>query len=514
MPKLKVIVTSYNNQDWTETNLDAILNQTYTNYEVLFVDDASTDDTFAIAKYLVGNNDKFTLIRNAENKSKSYAFTEYLPTFVQDEDVILFIDGDDWLSHHDIFEKVAEFYTMHGCWVAYSKFIHFPSLTETQVHGKPYPEMIHRFNLYRTYPFIASHLKTMKGFLLKSIDKNDFIFDGNYVRFGDDVVLMSAAMEMTPTERIMVMDFVAYVYNESESNKERTNADMKSGQLGEDYIRSLRPYAVRKNNSNKLVVPRMLGRLGNQMFEIATAYAFALDNGCQMAVSEQHGVFVSRTGEVSSPKKYESTVFRNIKFIDSLPPSDVWKEPSFAYSPLAYKFDSNLYIEGQFQSEKYFKHRRHEVLELFSPLANVSDYISEKYGTKLKNSVSIHVRRGDYKVSQDSHPLCDIEYYTKALNRIEAHADIHNILLMTDDLLWAQSNFTDTRITFVQEEDYNDLYIMAQCDHNIIANSSFSWWGAWLNTNPNKIVVAPQKWFGPAISHNITDLIPQEWIVI
>jgi hypothetical protein len=233
-----------------------------------------------------------------------------------------------------------------------------------------------------------------------------------------------------------------------------------------------------------------------------------------MAVSEQHGVFVSRTGEVSSPKKYESTVFRNIKFIDSLPPSDVWKEPSFAYSPLAYKFDSNLYIEGQFQSEKYFKHRRHEVLELFSPLANVSDYISEKYGTKLKNSVSIHVRRGDYKVSQDSHPLCDIEYYTKALNRIEAHADIHNILLMTDDLLWAQSNFTDTRITFVQEEDYNDLYIMAQCDHNIIANSSFSWWGAWLNTNPNKIVVAPQKWFGPAISHNITDLIPQEWIVI
>lgn len=515
LPKLKVVVTSYNNEDWTETNIDAIVNQTYTNYEVLFVDDASSDTTFEIAEYLVGTNDKFKLIKHTENKTKAYTFTEHLPAFVNDDDVVLFVDGDDWISHHDVFEYVAKYYVQHKSWVAYSKFIHYPSLTETEVHGRPHPDTIIRFNLFRQYPFIASHLKTMKGFLLKKINKEDFKFQGNYVRFADDVALMYAALEMAPSDRIGVMNVVAYVYNESQSNKERNNEDMRRGQEGEVHIRSIHPYSVIKNNSDKVVSPRMLGRLANQMFEIAAAYSFALDNGCQMVVSEYNGVFSSKTGEVSSPRKYERTMFRNVNFVDTLPKCDVWKESSFEYKPLSYKFDDNLYLEGQFQSEKYFSHNRDRILELFAPSDTTKKYIENKYGLYFKNSLSIHIRRGDYTMLQDFHPICTMEYYQTALQHITSQHQIENILIVTDDIVWVKEQFNDPRIVFVEgEQDYIDLHIMSYCTHNIIANSSFSWWGAWLNTNPNKTVVAPRDWFGPSLTHNTKDLIPQGWVIL
>lgn len=513
MPKLKVIITSYNNEDWTETNIDCILNQTYNNYEVLFVDDASTDTTFEIVEHLVGSNKKFKLIKNTENKTKAYAFSEYLPSFVKDDDVILFVDGDDWISHHDIFDRVAQYYVENKSWVAYSKFIHYPSLTETQVHGNPHPDTVNSFNLYRKYPFIASHLKTMKGFIFKNINKEDFKYEGEYIRFADDVALMAAALEMSPTEKIGVMNFVAYVYNESPSNKERSINDMTHGRLGEEHVRSIKPYSVIKDNSTKYVSPRMLGRLGNQMFEIATAHSFALDNKCSMVVSETNGVFVSRTGEVSSPKKYEDNVFRKIQFTDTLSNMDVWKEQLFEYAPISYKFDNNLYLEGQFQSEKYFKHNRNSILELFSPTDEIKSYILHKYGTQFKNSVSMHVRRGDYINSQEHHPLCEISYYETALSYVDSKTSIDNILLFTDDIVWAKENFTDSRIVFVEDEkDYIDMYMMSLCNHNIIANSSFSWWGAWLNTNENKIITAPKSWFGTALQHNTKDLIPLEWV--
>lgn len=515
LPKLKVVVTSYNNEDWTETNLDSILNQTYSNYEVLFVDDASIDNTFEIVKQLAGTNEKFRLIKHQHNKSKAYTFTEHLPKFVNDDDVILFVDGDDWISYHDVFEKVARYYVEHKSWVAYSKFIHYPTLTETQVHGQPYPENITRFNLYRKYAFIASHLKTMKGFLLKNIKQEDFIMNNEFVRFADDVALMSAALEMAPSDRIGVMNFVGYVYNISETNSIRTNNDMNSGRDAEDYIRTIRPYSVLQDNSNKIVSPRMLGRLANQMFEIATAFSFAVDNNCKMVVSEENGIFSTKTGETASPKKYKDTVFRNIQFIDSLPQMDVWTEPSFEYTPISYKFDSNLYLEGQFQSEKYFAHNRDEILKLFAPSEEIVKYIQNKYSKYLTNSVSIHIRRGDYLDLQEHHPLCDITYYNNALTYVDQLHFIENILIFTDDITWAKSNCNNNRITFVEREhDYIDLYLMSYCQHNIIANSSFSWWGAWLNTNQNKTVVAPKLWFGPALTHNIKDLIPNNWITL
>jgi hypothetical protein len=234
-----------------------------------------------------------------------------------------------------------------------------------------------------------------------------------------------------------------------------------------------------------------------------------------VVVSENNGVFVSRTGEVSSPKKYENTIFRNIRFVDSLPSMDQWKEPSFEYTPISYKFDNNLYLEGQFQSEKYFLHNREKILELFRPSEKIETYLLEKYGKYFSNSVSLHIRRGDYTVSQEFHPLCGMEYYKNALQYMNSAHHIENIMVIADDIAWTKEKFDDPRITFVEgEEDYIDLYIMTKCKHNIIANSSFSWWGAWLNENDTKTVIAPRQWFGPALQHNTKDLLSSNWIVL
>jgi len=511
-PKLKIIITSYNNEDWVQTNIESLLEQTYTNYEVLYIDDCSTDQTFEIAEYLLKNNDKFKLIKNEKNMSKSYSFMKIAKNSINDTDIVLFVDGDDWIPYNNIFEQVANYYIKNNPWVAYSKMICYPSLQESSVHGVDFPDKVHKFNLYRQYPFISSHLKTMKGFLFKNINENDFKYQNEWVRYGDDVAIMCAAMEQSPKNRIGIMDFVAYVYNQSDYNRNRNEIDYNNGKKGELHIRSIKPYLTITDNHKKYVSPRILGRLGNQMFEIATAYSLAIDNKCSLKVSTQNGIYTSQLGEIGSPYDYKENIFRNVEFLENISDYDIWNEPSFSYSPINYKFEKNLYIEGQFQSEKYFKHNRSKILELFSCNENIKQYILSKYGEILsKETVSLHIRRGDYLLVPDYHPICGLDYYDKA---ISLFPNIDKILIFTDDSQWAKNVFTEEKYIIISgEKDYIDLYMMSMCKHNIIANSSFSWWGAWLNNNPNKVVVAPINWFGTALSdYDTKDLIPSSWI--
>jgi FkbM family methyltransferase len=513
-PKLKIIVTTFNNENWVQTNIESILEQGYKNYDVLYVDDASSDTTKELVKYLVEDNKKFNLIFHDKNMSKSYSFTEYVKSFVLDNEVLVFIDGDDWIPYNDTFQKIVEYYIKNKVWVAYSKMVCYPSLSESPSHGKDHPENIHKYNLYRQYPYTASHIKTMKGFLFKNINKQDLIYNNEWIRFGDDVAIMCSAMEQSPKEKIGVMDFVGYVYNESKENSERNHQDFIKGRDGENYIKSIKPYSVIKDNSDKYISPRMLGRLGNQMFQIAAAYSFSIDNNCSMKVSTKNGVFESLIGEVSNPHIYKDSVFSKIEFIQEASNYDIWKEPSFKYTPISYKFENNLYLEGHFQSEKYFAHNKEKILDLFEPTQDIKDYIFSKYGELLnKNTVSLHIRRGDYLVSQDHHPICPLNYYQDCLNKL---SDIDIILVFSDDKEYAKKTFTQKNVIIIQDEkDYIDLYLMSMSKHNIIANSSFSWWGAWLNKNKDKKVFAPKNWFGPAlVDNNIEDLIPSYYNLI
>ena len=170
------------------------------------------------------------------------------------------------------------------------------------------------------------------------------------------------------------------------------------------------------------------------------------------------------------------------------------------------------------QSEKYFVHNRALILDLFAPTTDIKNYITSKYsGIINANALSIHVRRGDYVYLPNHHPVASPEYYTNAINYITTKTRIDKYIVFSDDINYCKSMFGESEdITYINgEKDYIDLYLMSMCEHNIIANSTFSWWGAWLNQNSDKIVVAPKTWFGTARTDlDTSDLIPENWIKI
>jgi hypothetical protein len=132
------------------------------------------------------------------------------------------------------------------------------------------------------------------------------------------------------------------------------------------------------------------------------------------------------------------------------------------------------------------------------------------------NSISLHVRRGDYvqnKITNQFHGLCSLKYYNNAIHYIEMKIKNIEIFVFSDDISWCKENLKyNLPIHFMDTNDaHSDLYLMTKCKHNIIANSSFSWWGAWLNTNKEKIVIAPKQWFADQ-SVITQDIIPAQWI--
>ena len=240
--KFKIIVTSYNNERWLEPNLASILNQTYTNYEVVYIDDHSSDNTFNGAINIVGKFDNWKIISHGVNRTKAYSFCTYLAD-VGDDEIIVFIDGDDWLYDDNVLERLNNKY-QEDMWLTYSKFITYPSATIGYPQGTPYDEYTHATNSYRKDLWRPSHLKTMKGFLWKQISKDDFKYDGEWIKFADDLVMMFAALEMTPTEKIGFMDEISYVYNVSEENQIRTIEDATTtlNRTIELSIRNKKPY--------------------------------------------------------------------------------------------------------------------------------------------------------------------------------------------------------------------------------------------------------------------------------
>jgi len=246
------------------------------------------------------------------------------------------------------------------------------------------------------------------------------------------------------------------------------------------------------------------GGLGNYLFQIAAAVSLSDDDD---AVFSDTDISVIHK-QLSA---YKDNILRKIKFVNkSLPKNNVYYEPHFQYKKINYS--ENVYLIGYFQSEKYFNIKK--IKELFEPTDEIKNYIITKYETQLKqNTCSIHVRRGDYLKLSAHHPVCDLEYYNKAIAMMPSDT---KFLVFSDDIKWCKDNFIGDRFEFIMEElDIIDLYLMSFCNNNIIANSTFSWWGAWLNNNKNKLVIAPSKWFGVAKGDiNTNDIIPENWIKI
>lgn len=289
------------------------------------------------------------------------------------------------------------------------------------------------------------------------------------------------------------------------------------------------------------------GGLGNQMFQYACGKALAIKNNTSLVLDlsslnkstnngrttkrsfELSEVFKIKNIEVSSTdlKKLKPIYLRllNVLFlkfgIKGVQFSKYFIENKFSYNQNINKVRKNCFLIGYWQSAKYFNTIESLIRNEFS-FQKLLDSDNLEILNLMKNtvSVSIHVRRTDFQItnSNDVHGFCSLEYYEEAVKFIQTYVPWSNFFIFSDDINWAKENLkVPINSYFVSgnkgDKSYIDMQLMSNCNHNIIANSSFSWWGAWLNSNPDKIVIAPKIWFSnEKLNAQTDDLIPTEWI--
>jgi hypothetical protein len=239
------------------------------------------------------------------------------------------------------------------------------------------------------------------------------------------------------------------------------------------------------------------GRLGNNLFQLAAGLSLALDNNVELrAPTTYFYKFINYT-----PLQFTGT-------------SDfkLYKEPTFHYTPIQY--EPNILLSGYFQSEKYFLKNKDEVVSLLNLKDVYKNQIKEKYKDILKEeTISLHVRRSDYLQLSHAHPVLPLEYYKNALEYIGFKDK--KVLIFSDDMAWCKTAFVGSKFTYIEKNiDIVDMFLMSMCSHNIIANSSFSWWGAYFNASNNKKIVAPKNWFGSYYNNDTRDLYCSDWMVL
>ncbi len=212
---------------------------------------------------------------------------------------------------------------------------------------------------------------------------------------------------------------------------------------------------------------------------------------------------------------------RVVKVIKSFYPSfqkNIIVEKHFHYDPNFWESPVNGYLRGYWQSYRYFDSFSEHIRKDFTfklPMDTKNQTLSEFISTA--SSISLHIRRGDYVSDANIntfHGTASLDYYYKAVEYISQSCKNPAIFIFSDDMKWVKENLTlPYPTTYIDHNTmaFEDMRLMSLCKHNIIANSSFSWWGAWLNNNPEKIVIAPKRWFNQT-SIDTSDLIPDNWI--
>lgn len=241
------------------------------------------------------------------------------------------------------------------------------------------------------------------------------------------------------------------------------------------------------------------GGAGNCLFCIAATIAYSLKNNMPYCIPM----------EVQNPH-YEGQkpyIFDGVKYCDKTPDLPIYKEPYFHYAKIPYQ--ENILLDGYWQSWRFFDAYREEILKAFG------------FKYKRNERVSIHKRIGDYKKFPQHHPIVSDEYIEQAILHF-ASLGYKKFLVFSDTIeelkeLLSQPRFNLFDFEFSEgKSEIEDLEAMSSCQHNIICNSTFSWWAQYLNQNTNKIIVAPQKdkWFGEEMKHNVDDLYMNNWTLI
>lgn len=286
-----------------------------------------------------------------------------------------------------------------------------------------------------------------------------------------------------------------------------------------------------------MVIAHLIGGLGNQMFQYAAARALAakrntsvlLDISSFDSYTLHQGFELNRifSGNFNIAQKEDVQKMLGWQSLNSVKsylhrPALSWLrnkalaiEPSFEHWQRFEHLPADTYLSGYWQSERYFISAEDIIREDFrfsTPLSAENVELADMI--RSSESISLHVRRGDY-VNNSAYASCSLEYYTSAIEYLTKKLEPPTFFIFSDDINWVKANFKiEHPHVFIDnnhgDQSYNDMRLMSICKHIIIANSSFSWWGAWLNANNAKTVIAPKNWFNTDI--NSKDLIPASWV--
>ena len=285
-----------------------------------------------------------------------------------------------------------------------------------------------------------------------------------------------------------------------------------------------------------MIYSRIRGGLGNQLFQYCMARSLAdkleTDLGLDIRDFSQDSPYLmglknfNIRANFDPPGMIKHKKNGYIKFLIDIISKNhklVYKEPHLSFDKNYASLPNRSYLKGYWQSEKYFENNKLNILNDLRIITDQSSQnveISKQIASNV--SVSLHIRRGDYVSNSEynaTHGTCSLSYYKTAVSYLLKNIGKNfTIFAFSDDPEWVYSNLKlPVDIRFVNnnssEYSYEDLRLMSECNHNIIANSSFSWWGAWLNTNNKKIVIAPSKWYANQHIKNV-DIIPPNWIKI
>ncbi len=294
-------------------------------------------------------------------------------------------------------------------------------------------------------------------------------------------------------------------------------------------------------------IVKMQGGLGNQMFQYAFAKSLEtyghnvlLDTSLYTKSLTRGGINYTHNGfeldRLFSIDIQEASL-KQIKKLATLPTNIISRfkrkyltkkthiiDKNFKYSDSFFSNPNDAYLEGYWQTEKYFLPIQDEIRQIFSFTHETSIKTKELIEQcKQKNIASIHVRRGDYAAS-NIHAVCSETYYNNAIKHALEHTNIDAFFVFSNDLQWAKENINFMGISTIFVDwntginSWQDMYLMSLCKINIIANSSFSWWAAWLNNNTNKKIIAPTKWSRREIdvidtyyTYDYSDIVPSSW---
>lgn len=284
-----------------------------------------------------------------------------------------------------------------------------------------------------------------------------------------------------------------------------------------------------------MIVARLMGGVGNQMFQYAAALALAERHAAVLKLDhtflkgEQKGCTrreyaLDRFAVSAEPATAEEIARFSGKGVGTLNRIGLLVRSRLGRISICREHEGcdilqapdNVLLEGYWQSERYFQGVEQRLRKEFTyqlPFSPAHTELAEQLA--VMNSVAVHVRRGDY-LHSPVHALCDIGYYQRSLQLIEQRVPDAVPVFFSDDPVWTRQMFGSLKnALFVDSPETDDacadLALMSRCCHAVIANSSFSWWGAWLNSNPDKIVCAPARWFS-GNDRDAQELVPDEWV--